>query len=77
MFLGKLRNGETIRAKVTGDRDPGYGSTSKMLAEAAVCLALDEQLIPKTYGCITPSVAMGDTLLDRLDKNAGLKFSIY
>ena len=60
-------------SKVIGDMDPGYGSTSKMLAESAVCLALDN--IPKTYGILTPSVALGDSLLKRLKDNAGLTFT--
>lgn len=53
--------------------DPGYGSTSKMLAESAVCLAKDK--LSNTSGVLTPSVAMGDSLLKRLEKNAGLSFS--
>ena len=61
-------------AKVIGDSDPGYGSTSKMLAESALCLALDN--LPKNYGILTPSSAMGEKLLDRLIKNAGLSFEI-
>ena len=61
-------------AKVTGDMDPGYGSTSKMLAESAVCLAQD----PLTCGggIWTPSSAMGEQLIARLEENAGLTFSI-
>ena len=62
----------TYVSKVLGDMDPGYGSTSKMLAESAICLALDE--IPDTYGILTPSVALGDSLLKRLKENAGLTF---
>tara|TARA_B100001063_G_scaffold74719_1_gene68998 strand:- start:2364 stop:3572 length:1209 start_codon:yes stop_codon:yes gene_type:complete len=62
----------TYVSKVLGDMDPGYGSTSKMLAESAICLALDE--IPETYGILTPSVALGDSLLKRLEENAGLTF---
>ena len=56
--------------KVTGDRDPGYGSTSKMLAESAVCLAKDK--LDDKYGVITPSYAMGDNILNRLIFKAGL-----
>ncbi len=63
-----------LRAKVTGDQDPGYGSTSKMLGEAAVCLAKDAR---KTDGGIwTPSSAFGSRLIDRLVKNAGLTFDL-
>ena len=61
-------------AKVIGDSDPGYGSTSKMLAESSLCLAFDN--LPKNYGILTPSSAMGEKLLDRLIKNAGLSFEI-
>ena len=64
---------QTIKASVSGDMDPGYGSTSKMLAESAVCLALDKT--PETYGILTPSVALGNPLLKRLQENAGLTFT--
>ena len=63
-----------LRVKVTGDRDPGYGSTSKMLAESAICLALDEKL--SAGGIWTPSSALGSLLIDRLIKNAGLSFEL-
>ena len=59
-------------AKVIGDSDPGYGSTSKMLAESALSLAFDN--LSGNYGVITPSFAMGDKLLERLKENAGLSF---
>ena len=61
-------------AKVIGDSDPGYDSTSKMLAESALCLAFDR--LPENYGVVTPSFSMGDKLLDRLNHNAGLKFEL-
>lgn len=61
-------------ARVTGDRDPGYGSTSKMLGEAAVCLAKDD--LRCGGGLWTPASAMGQTLIKRLGANAGLSFSI-
>ena len=61
-------------AKVVGDSDPGYGSTSKMLAESALCLAFDN--LPENYGVVTPSFSMGDKLLNRLNENAGLKFEL-
>tara|TARA_B110000881_G_scaffold203120_1_gene203592 strand:- start:91 stop:1308 length:1218 start_codon:yes stop_codon:yes gene_type:complete len=67
-----LEDGSSAFAKVTGDMDPGYGSTSKMLAESAVCLAKDK--LSNTSGILTPSLAMGDALLKRLEKNAGLRF---
>ena len=76
ILLGKIDDKVVIKAKVTGDRDPGYGSTSKMLAESAICLALDKDKTPKTSGMLTPSVAMGDILLERLEADAGLTFTI-
>ena len=72
-FYATLEDGSTALGKVTGDKDPGYGSTSKMLGEAAVCLAKDT--LPEISGVLTPSTAMGDALLDRLEKHAGLTFS--
>ncbi|MBT6170561.1 MAG: saccharopine dehydrogenase [Flavobacteriaceae bacterium] len=72
-FYITLEDGSKAFAKVIGDMDPGYGSTAKMLAESAVCLAKDE--LPDSSGVLTPSTAMGDALLDRLEKNAGLSFN--
>ena len=74
MQIGRLPDGSTIRSRITGDRDPGYGSTSKMLAESAVCLAKDE--LDSAGGVLTPAAAMGDALLRRLRDNAGLTFDI-
>ena len=59
---------------VNGTGCPGYGSTSKMLAESSICLALDD--LPIQNGILTPSVALGNALLKRLEKNADLKFKI-
>ena len=64
----------TYLSKVKGDMDPGYGSTSKMLAESAVCLALDKTT--KSFGILTPSIALGDSLLKRLEENARLTFEL-
>jgi short subunit dehydrogenase-like uncharacterized protein len=74
LLLGELQNGSTLQDTVTGDRDPGYGSTSKMLSETAVCLAKDDLEIGG--GCWTPASAMGPLLRDRLIANAGLTFEI-
>jgi len=60
------------RVRVTGDRDPGYGSTSRMLGEAAVCLALDAPLTGG--GFWTPASALGASYLERLQTHAGLQF---
>ena len=72
--FGRLADGGMIRSRITGDRDPGYGSTSKMLSECAVCLALDK---PETAGGVhTPASAMAEPLIRRLRDNAGLTFEI-
>lgn len=63
-----------LQVRVTGDRDPGYGSTSKMLGESAVCLAKDP--LETTGGMWTPASAMGDALLARLTAHAGLTFEV-
>ena len=65
---------KSLGARLTGDRDPGYGSTSKMLGESAVCLALDPLASPG--GFLTPATAMGDPLLARLQQNAGVTAEI-
>ena len=74
MQIGELPDGRRLRTRITGDQDPGYGSTSKMLAEAAACLAQDE--LDTRGGVLTPAFAMGDKLLARLRDNAGLTFDI-
>ena len=67
-------DGETIKASVSGDMDPGYGSTSKMIAESAVCLVKDcEDLAGGIY---TPAASMGKKLIKRLESNAGLAFNL-
>ena len=65
---------ESIEARVTGDMDPGYGSTSKMITESAICLIQDCTDLPG--GIYTPAPAMGDKLIHRLVKKAGLTFDI-
>ncbi len=75
-LTGELADGQSVGAIVTGDRDPGYGSTSKMLGESAVCLALDRDQLPLTYGVLTPAIAMDKVLRNRLQEHAGLKFKI-
>ncbi|OUS29304.1 saccharopine dehydrogenase [Gammaproteobacteria bacterium 45_16_T64] len=72
-MLGKARD-LMVWTEISGG-DPGYGETAKMLAESALCLAFDQELSPKTYGVITPAVAMGEPLIGRLE-NAGIKFQI-
>jgi short subunit dehydrogenase-like uncharacterized protein len=74
LFVGTTADGQEIRAAVTGDMDPGYGSTSKMLAESAVCLIQDCPDLPG--GIYTPAPAMGHKLIRRLVDHAGLTFDL-
>ena len=74
MQIGVLADGTQLRGRITGDQDPGYGSTSKMLSECAVCLARDD--LSDVGGVLTPAAAMGEPLIDRLRKNAGLTFDL-
>src|SRR3546814_8935828 len=72
LFIGEYPDGSTVRASVQGDRDPGYGSTSKMLAETGMAL-----LETKGEGGVwTPGALLGQALIDRLTANAGLTFRL-
>jgi short subunit dehydrogenase-like uncharacterized protein len=73
LFLGLDDAGHELRLGVRGDRDPGYGSTSKMIAEAALCLRQDAGGTPG--GIWTPAAALGQPLIDRLQARAGLTFA--
>jgi short subunit dehydrogenase-like uncharacterized protein len=75
-FTGRSARGETLRAIVKGDRDPGYGSTSKLISEAALCLAQDVGRDATPGGVWTPGSAMGLALVRRLQARAGLTFEI-
>lgn len=72
-FIGTSASGQKLTATVTGDQDPGYGSTSKIIAEAAICLLENPA---EEGGILTPAPAMGIALIKRLENNAGLSFSI-
>ncbi len=78
MFLGERRldNGEVQRLSVTvkGDRDPGYGSTSKMITEAALCLLRED--LSARGGLWTPGALMPEVLMKRLSQHAGISFSL-
>ena len=74
LFLGENPTGKTLRVGVSGDRDPGYGSTSKMISEAAVCLL--QNATEPAGGIWTPAAAMGTRLITRLQENAGLTFGV-
>jgi short subunit dehydrogenase-like uncharacterized protein len=74
LFVGQAANGKTICASVQGDMDPGYGSTSKMIVESAVCLL--ENPDAASGGIWTPASALGSLLIGRLQQNAGLTFQL-
>ena len=75
-LMGKNARGDKLTAKVTGDRDPGYGCTAKMLAQAGLCLAFDLAKEDKAGGFWTPSTVMGDLLIERLNNHAGMSFTL-
>ncbi len=72
LFIGEYPDGTTVRASVQGDRDPGYGSTSKMLAETGIALLANKG----DGGLWTPGALLGDALIARLTEHAGLTFQI-
>ena len=74
LFCADLTDGSSLHASVSGDMDPGYGSTSKMIAESALCLVND--CVELGGGIYTPAPAMGKKLITRLQANAGLTFKI-
>ena len=76
LIIGDGLNGEHIRAMVSGDKDPGYGSTSKMIAETAMCLLQDRPSTQTGGGIFTSAPALGTALITRLQGQAGLKFEI-
>lgn len=73
VFIGIDRRGAQVRAVVHGRKDPGYGSTSMILAETAICLLQDGDGVPG--GVWLPGAALGQALIDRLQANAGLSFA--
>lgn len=74
-FIGEMPDGQRLTATVKGDRDPGYGSTSKMIAESALCLVRDVPAEGKG-GIWTPGALMAEPLKRRLEANAGLTFGV-
>jgi len=74
LFVGSNTAGGRVMASVKGDKDPGYGSTCKMISESAVCLLKNPDAA--SGGVWTPASAMGSLLIERLQKNAGLTFTV-
>jgi short subunit dehydrogenase-like uncharacterized protein len=75
-FFGKTDAGDEIRVRVTGDRDPGYGSTAKMLSQAGVSLLRDVDKNEVPGGFWTPGSIFNDALYQRLSCYAGLSFEV-
>jgi short subunit dehydrogenase-like uncharacterized protein len=74
LYVAVAPDGRQVRASVKGDRDPGYGSTSKMISECAICLLRDTPDVPA--GIWTPGAAMQHKLIKRLVDHAGLTFAV-
>ncbi|MDF1569729.1 MAG: hypothetical protein P1P77_17055, partial [Spirochaetaceae bacterium] len=74
-FYGKRNDGRVVRTRVTGDMDPGYGSTAKMLGQAAACLALDKKVRENTCGFWTPAALFGERLINRMERYSGITFT--
>lgn len=74
-FTGCSAQGQRLTAVVTGDRDPGYGSTCKLISESALCLLHDVPRSATPGGVWTPGAAMGLALARRLQARAGLQFA--
>lgn len=72
LFIAEYPDGRTARFSVKGDRDPGYGSTSKMISETAIALCKHDG----AGGVTTPGAALGEHLVARLQENAGLIFAV-
>ena len=75
-FLGRTQHGDEIRVKVAGDKDPGYGSTAKMLAQAGISLLRDVGKKEVSGGFWTPAAVFNDDFTHRLIMNAGLSFEV-
>jgi short subunit dehydrogenase-like uncharacterized protein len=73
LFVAIADDGRQVRAGVKGDKDPGYGSTSKMIAETALCLIASPEV---AGGVWTPGAALRGKLVERLQAEAGLAFSV-
>lgn len=78
-FIGRTDQGQVIRIKVTGDRDPGYGATGKMLAQAALSLSIDHETKDnhsKQGGFWTPATVFDERFIERLTRYAGIQFEV-
>jgi short subunit dehydrogenase-like uncharacterized protein len=74
MFVGIAPDGRQVRATVRGERDPGYGATSRMIAESAICVVREAADVPG--GIWTPGAALQHRLIRRLTDYAGMTFTV-
>ncbi len=74
LFVGSNAHGDALAASVKGTMDPGYGTTSKMIAETAICLVKHPDVAKG--GIWTPGAALQDLLIARLEKHAGMSFAV-
>ncbi len=65
-ITARTSTGARFVATVAARGDPGYAATSVMLAQSALCLALDAGRLPQRAGVLTPATAMGLVLVERL-----------
>ena len=72
LFIGEYPDGESLRYGVKGRYDPGYGSTSRMIAETGIAL-LD---CASCGGVSTPGALLGEALVDRLTEHAEITFAV-
>ena len=75
-FIGTTADGRSLTVKVTGDGDPGYGSTGKILGQAGICLARDIPKASPEGGFWTPAAIFGDRLIERLRARSGVTFDV-
>ena len=72
-FVHAEEGADSLKLRVSGEGDPGYLATSRMLAQCALALTKDD--LPEHYGVLTPGAALGDALLRRLPK-VGIRFEV-
>lgn len=75
-LVARTRSDQRLTLVVSGDRDPGYGASSRMIGEVAVCLARDLPKKALPGGFWTPGAAIADKIIPRLMENAGMNFTL-
>ena len=75
-LIARTRSGHRLMLLVSGDRDPGYGSSSRMIGEVAVCLVQDLSKNALSGGFWTPGAAIAEKIIPRLIENSGMQFAL-